>query len=43
METKRATETVEAENSQDSSDSIELPDVPWTYTKTKKEELPTEY
>ena len=33
METKRASETVEAENSQDSSDSTELPDVPWTRTK----------
>ena len=33
METKQASETVEAENSQDSSDSTELPDVPWTRTK----------
>ena len=33
METKWASETVEAENSQDSSDSTELPDVPWTRTK----------
>ena len=33
METKRASETVEAENSPDSSDSTELPDVPWTCTK----------
>ena len=33
MEMKRATEMVEAENSQDSSDSTELPDVPWTCTK----------
>ena len=33
METKWASEMVEAENSQDSSDSTELPDVPWTCTK----------
>ena len=33
MEMKRTTEMVEAENSQDSSDSAELPDVPWTCTK----------
>ena len=33
METKRASKMVEAENSQDSSDSTELPDVPWTRTK----------
>ena len=33
METKRTTEMVEAENSQDSSDNTELPHVPWTCTK----------
>ena len=33
METKQTTEMVKAENSQDSSDSTELPDVPWTRTK----------
>ena len=33
METKWASETVEVENSQDSSDSTKLPDVPWTHTK----------
>ena len=33
MEMKRTTEMVEAENSQDSSDSTELSDVPWTCTK----------
>ena len=33
MGTKQASETVEAENSQDSLDSTELPDVPWTRTK----------
>ena len=33
METKWTTEMVEAENSQDSLDSTELPDVPWTRTK----------
>ena len=33
MEMKRTTEMVEAENSQDSSDSTELPDVPWTRTR----------
>ena len=33
MEMKRTTEMVEAENSQDSSDDTELPDIPWTHTK----------
>ena len=33
MEAKRASEMVEAENSQDSLDGTELPDVPWTHTK----------
>ena len=33
MEMKQTTEMVEAGNSQDSSDSAELPDVPWTRTK----------
>ena len=33
METKRTTEMAETENSQDSSDSTKLPDVPWTHTK----------
>ena len=33
METKWTTEMVEAENSQDSLDSTELPDIPWTRTK----------
>ena len=33
IEMKRTTEMAETENSQDSSDSTKLPDVPWTRTK----------